>query len=64
MGCPLLGEAWACTGGSRGYGVCLTTALLAGKRAHGQRGVQQGLSGEPDTSTRVGLAPTLSALAP
>ena len=63
-GCPLPDEAWACPGGSRGHGAGLTTALLAGKRAHEQRGVQQALSGEADTSTRGRPTPTPSALAP
>lgn len=63
-GCPLPGEAWACPGGSRGYGAGLTTALLAGKRVHEQPGVQQALSGEAATSTRGSPTPTPSALAP
>lgn len=33
------------------YRTGLTTALLAGERAHGRRGAQQGLSGKADTST-------------
>ena len=38
-GCPLPGEAWACLGESRGYEAGLTTALLAGERAHGKQRV-------------------------